>query len=330
MQLFGGRFNINLSTQKVNGAYGSIRFGTDKFGNQVAIKTGAPNSVTESKIMLHLSSLDCVPKLLWFGTYLGPTIVMTKHGRPLSELFGERENERTESKKAEALSQIMDSAISAFSSIHSLGIVHRDVKPDNLLICEMFWSSLLQTNFCETETNQSEKHAYDISSRDIDAWAQKHAGSVSQIVTVIDFGMSTVRSDLDLDLNQNQKSTALIGTPRFASLNAHLCTELDARDDMESLGYSILSMCAPLPWDSARSETQIEKCKLSWSVGTTRRAKYKVLSITNSNKNGPTVIVSQELLFVAARAARLIEHAQLTEFGCNSTVVVKEYENQNS
>jgi len=40
--------------------------------------------------------------------------------------------------------------------------------------------------------------------------------------------------------NENKYSNNLIGTPTFASINAHDLRELSMRDDMESLGYMLL------------------------------------------------------------------------------------------
>ena len=62
---------------------------------------------------------------------------------------------------------------------------------------------------------------------------------------LIDFGFcKTFNKD-----NENKKTSNLIGTPLFASINAHEFKELSMRDDMESLGYMLIYLyMGDLPW----------------------------------------------------------------------------------
>jgi serine/threonine protein kinase len=84
--------------------------------------------------------------------------------------------------------------------IHERGLVHRDVKPDNFLL---------------------------------------GLGKKNNQIYIIDFGFC--KSFLNNNKHiENKKTSNLIGTPNFASINAHEFNELSRRDDLESLGYMLI------------------------------------------------------------------------------------------
>lgn len=76
-----------------------------------------------------------------------------------------------------------------------------------------------------------------------------------------------------------QDGLELIGTPRYASLNALCGIQSSRRDDLESLGYTLIYLYRDLPWQG-----------LSKSITDT----HKMISITKLSKFQATL---QELCF---------------------------------
>lgn len=90
--------------------------------------------------------------------------------------------------------------LNLLKTIHYEGLIHRDVKPDNFLL----------------GLNDKKRQLF-----------------------IIDFGFcKSYRKGIQhIPI---RKTSSLIGSPSFASINAHEFTELSRRDDLESLGYMML------------------------------------------------------------------------------------------
>lgn len=97
--------------------------------------------------------------------------------------------------------QIGVQIIILLEQIHNKGLVHRDIKPDNFLF----------------GLNDNINNLF-----------------------IIDFGLCKSYLNGDNKHIQLKNTSSLIGTPTFASINAHKYLELSRRDDLESLGYMLI------------------------------------------------------------------------------------------
>ena len=128
---------------------------------------------------------------------------------------------------------LFDQLVTRLESVHNKGFIHRDIKPENFVVGD-------------------EK--------------------AQNTVYLIDFGISkSFRSkegrvsSIGVHISQKRR-TGLIGTARFASVAAHRKLELSRKDDLESLGYSIVYLFkGTLPWiglESVMFDERIEEIKL--------------------------------------------------------------------
>ena len=119
--------------------------------------------------------------------------------------------------------------------IHSRNMIHRDIKPDNIL------------------SGIEEK---------------------SSIIHMIDFGLTrsilNKKTGRHIDFRTGKN---LVGTARFVSINAHLGYELSRRDDLLTLGYVMVYFTlGQLPWqyvDTRRKSarfTELGRMKQSYST----------------------------------------------------------------
>jgi len=107
--------------------------------------------------------------------------------------------------------------------VHNNKIVHRDIKPNNFLLGKF-----------STEFNDN-------------------------TIYIIDFGLSKyfIEDGKHVPFKDDAK---FVGTPRYASLNAHLGNRQSRRDDLESVFYLIVYFLkGELPWQGIRGKTKSEK-----------------------------------------------------------------------
>lgn len=115
---------------------------------------------------------------------------------------------------------LADQMIRLIEYVHKMKILHRDIKPEN---------------FTVGIANLSKIH-------------------------VIDFGLAKKYLKSDGTHIPFKEGRNLIGTARYASINAHLGYEQSRRDDMEALGYVfVYFMRGSLPWQNLKAVDQREK-----------------------------------------------------------------------
>ena len=114
--------------------------------------------------------------------------------------------------------------ISVLEFIHNKHIVHRDIKPDNFLM---------------------------------------GLDDLSQYVYLLDFGLAKkYRSSSTLVHYPMVNKKKLIGTARYASINALKGNEQSRRDDLEALGYVLMYLLrGSLPWQGLQAKTKEERYK---------------------------------------------------------------------
>ncbi|XP_023064454.1 casein kinase I [Piliocolobus tephrosceles] len=117
---------------------------------------------------------------------------------------------------------LADQMISRIEYVHTKNFLHRDIKPDNFLM---------------------------------------GTGRHCNKLFLIDFGLA--KKYRDNSTRQHipyREDKHLIGTVRYASINAHLGIEQSRRDDMESLGYVFMYFNrTSLPWQGLKAITKKQK-----------------------------------------------------------------------
>ena len=118
---------------------------------------------------------------------------------------------------------IIKQSLERLKEIHEKGIIHRDMKPENLCI----------------GYKGKEKNIY-----------------------LIDFGLSKIINNdkKNLYLLNIKKEKIVIGTVRYISMNAHLGNEQYKKDDLESLAYMMIYFIkGELPWQNLKAKSRKEK-----------------------------------------------------------------------
>jgi serine/threonine protein kinase len=109
--------------------------------------------------------------------------------------------------------------------VHEKGFLHRDIKPENFVI------------------GLNEK---------------------SNLIHIIDFGLSKRYKDKNSGQHiPYRENRHLVGTVRYASINAHLGIEQSRRDDIEGIGYVLVYFyLGRLPWQSKQDKGKPQTTKI--------------------------------------------------------------------
>jgi casein kinase I family protein HRR25 len=225
-----------------SGAFGEV-WNADSIstGESVAVKmerirgNPAPTLQYESRVLQLMQGISGIPKLRYFGRnddmngifmvsdLLGPSLETLATSQRL-DLDAHSPNPHHDT----FISSIGRQMMQRLRSVHSRGMLHRDVKPDNFL-------------FARTPV-------LDLSKR-----AAKHPPDPMPLLHLIDFGMSKrIKGPTDAHHDDEKCSGSLIGSARYASVFAHAGEPLGRRDDLISMMYSLIyvALGGALPWQN--------------------------------------------------------------------------------
>lgn len=222
----GNRYRIG---QKIgSGSFGEIFRGTNiQSGEPVAIKleqvkTRHPQLTFEARFYRLLNAgggAVGIPTVMYHGVE-GEfnVLVIELLGPSLEDLFNFCDRKFT----LKSTLMLADQMISRVEFIHSKGLLHRDIKPDNFLM----------------GTGRKGHHVY-----------------------IIDFGLAKKYRDARTFQHiPYREGKSLTGTARYCSINTHMGVEQSRRDDMEGVGYILMYFLrGSLPWQGLRAHTKNEK-----------------------------------------------------------------------
>jgi serine/threonine protein kinase len=179
----------------------------------------------EAKLYKHLENSIGIPTMRNYGHEEGfHYLILDYLDKPLDKL---------EMTPSECISYFIE-AVNVLETIHTLGILHRDIKPDNLMIKE-------------------------------------RSHNANQLY-IIDFGLSKWFLDSSGNHMKEKTTKTMVGTIKYSSINIHNGIEPSRRDDLESLCYTFMSLygkelmwvnvCEELKRIDETDETQEPKKKL--------------------------------------------------------------------
>lgn len=219
-------WKFRLGKKIGSGSFGDIYLGYHKdTAEEVAIKLEPANAqypqlAWEYRIYSLLNMNNDFPMTYWFGIEGDFTgLVMEYLGYSIETLFN-RCQRRFSLNTVIMLGLQM---LLRIETLHSIGYIHRDIKPDNFLIGR---------------------------------------GSKSKHLFCIDFGLAKKYIHEGKHIIYHE-GLSLTGTARYASINNHRGVEQSRRDDLEAIMYVMIYLLqGRLPWQGLSATTKTERYRL--------------------------------------------------------------------
>lgn len=223
-------YKTRLIERFAGGSFGELYRGELlQFDNkQVAVKVEPQGNANcnfllqEGAVYRNLEGGAGIPKVYWFGFHGAEyrALVMDLLGPTLEDLFYLCKRHFS----MKTLLMLTGKMLDILQHVHSRSYVHRDISPSNFVF-----------GCAENESN----------------------------LYLIDFGHAkkfTSGSFMMARRNSFNVAKAVVGTPRFISIHAHLGHEEAPRDDLEALGYILIYLArGVLPWQGIKARSMPEK-----------------------------------------------------------------------
>jgi serine/threonine protein kinase len=193
----------------------------------VAIKMHSNNQLLNREVQIYKYVWDYktrgkglalnIPRMLWEGQHgCMRAMVMSRLGPSLDKLF----DRYSKKWSTPTIHRVAADCLMLLREIHSLGLVHRDIKPDN--------------------------------------FAVDHEDATR--IYIFDFGLSSQYISPSGKHVSPRTGLSLIGTMRYASIHTHDGQLQSRRDDLESLFYMLLYFTTgTLPWKHMTEEVYPER-----------------------------------------------------------------------
>lgn len=210
--------NYRLIREIGKGSFGVVYLVKDKEGNEFACKTeikGTKNILKKESFIYKRFVQRNIDCVPKFYKYIGTE----EYNLLIIQLLGKSlEMILDECNRKIDIGTVMKIGIVMISNIekiHRSGIIHRDIKPANFMF---------------------------------------GTGDNANILYIMDFGLSKKWTN-DKRHIEIKTDRSMIGTARYASLNIHLGIEPSRRDDMESIGYTLIYLAkGSLPWQGIKKD----------------------------------------------------------------------------